>query len=130
MIDTAYSVIFVMARTKYNSILKVLYTAAYIHAVIYTEASLFDVCVFTDVGAVLQAALCLHLHRPLADHMGLSLSRLCSALCCASYPSTAVSYHDVNCTLSHQFLSWTCTTVKLVVFQRGVYSQSLSFLRS
>lgn len=42
---------------------------------------------FPDVGAVLQTALCLHLHCPLADHMGLSLPRLRTALRCASYPS-------------------------------------------
>lgn len=42
---------------------------------------------FPDVGAVLQTALCLHLHCPLADHMGLSLPRLCTALRSASYPS-------------------------------------------
>lgn len=59
---------------------------------------------FTDVGAVLQAALCLHLHRPLADHMGLSLPRLCSALCCASYPFIVVFYLNRFCTLSHQIL--------------------------
>lgn len=42
---------------------------------------------FPDVGAVLQTALCLHLHCPLADHMGLSLPRLRAAFRCASYPS-------------------------------------------
>lgn len=42
---------------------------------------------FPDVGAVLQTALCLHLHCPLADHMGLSLPRLRTAFRCASYPS-------------------------------------------
>lgn len=41
----------------------------------------------SDVGPALQAALRVDLHRPLADHMGISLPRLRSALRCASYPS-------------------------------------------
>lgn len=42
------------------------------------------------VGAGLQAALRVHLHRSVADHLGVGLPRLCSALRRASYPSTSV----------------------------------------
>lgn len=59
---------------------------------------------FTDVGAVLQAALCLHLHCPVADHMGLSLPCLRSAFRRASYPFPAVFYEHIYCILSHQFV--------------------------
>lgn len=39
-----------------------------------------------DVGPAVQAAFCTDLHCPLADHLGLSLSCLCSAVRCAPYP--------------------------------------------
>lgn len=46
---------------------------------------------FSDVGPAVQAALCVDLHRPLADHLGLSLPRLRSTLCRAPYPSVCLT---------------------------------------
>lgn len=41
---------------------------------------------FSDVGPTIQAALCIDLHCPLADYLGLCLPRLRPTLCGAPYP--------------------------------------------
>lgn len=53
------------------------------------ELIMMNVWMFSDVGPAVQAAFRADLHCPLADHLGLSLSCLCSALCCAPYPYSA-----------------------------------------
>lgn len=61
------------------------------------ERKAADVCVsdltylylfmgLSDVGPAVQTPLCVDLHRPLADHLGISLPRLRSTLCSAAYP--------------------------------------------
>lgn len=53
------------------------------------ELIMMNVWMFSDVGPAVQAAFRADLHCPLADHLGLSLSCLCSALRCAPYPYSA-----------------------------------------
>lgn len=47
---------------------------------------------FSDVGPAVQAALRVDLHRPLADHLGLCLPCLRSAIRCSPYPPAALIF--------------------------------------
>lgn len=78
-----FFIYFVFLPRNYEMFENQLFCWRFFLSVVLVASHIFSLA---DVGVVLQVALCLHLHRPLADHMGLSLPCLCSAFRCASYP--------------------------------------------